>query len=83
MLTCKMNIKESAKFNSTCIFFMDYNTTTLLLLLRIPVMTTFGRCKLGSAALWHKAFLNNKWLENIFTILILNVIMPNNTNITN
>lgn len=78
-----MKIKESAKLNSTCIFFKDYNTTTLLLLLRIPVMTTFGRCKLGSAALWHKAFLNNKWLENIFTILILNVIMPNNTNITN
>ena len=77
-----MKIKESAKLNSTCIFFKDYNTTTLLLLLRIPVMTTFGRCKLGSAALWHKAFLNNKWLENIFTILILNVIMPN-TNITN
>ena len=46
-----MKIKESAKFNSTCIFFKDYNTTTLLLLLRIPVMTTFGRCKLGSAAL--------------------------------
>ena len=46
-----MKIKESAKLNSTCIFFQDYNTTTLLLLLRIPVMTTFGRCKLGSAAL--------------------------------
>ena len=66
MLTCKMKIKESAKLNSTCIFFKDYNTTTLLLLLRIPVMTTFGQCKLGSAALWHKAFLNNKWLENIY-----------------
>lgn len=62
-----MKIKESAKCNPTCIFFYGpqyYNSITFT---ADPCYDYInGRRKLGSAALWHKAFLNNKWLENIY-----------------